>query len=118
MMHQKVLIWLAAGGFNLLGLTWLYTFIFTDYRNHWSKVMIPVGIISILFSLGLFYQKLPFVVGLVLLATCTSITTICILASSGAIHPLLLAVGVVSAIYACVLGPAAFKALRDNKTTS
>ena len=63
-LHQKVLIWIAAGGFNLIGLTWLCTFIFTNFRKHWANVMIPTGIISLLFSLGLFYQKLPFICGL------------------------------------------------------
>ena len=114
--HQKILIWIAAGGFNFLGLIWLYTFFFTKYRGHWANVMIPAGIISLMFSYGLFCQKISSVFSLIFLAAGSFIAAVYMQIAQGIIHPFLFAIAVVSAIYICILGPPLLKALKGNRT--
>ena len=115
-MHQKIFIWVAAGGLNLLGLIWLYTFIFTHYRGHWANVMVPAGIVSLIFSFGLLYLKLSFVFSLIFLAAGSLIAAVYMQVAQGIIHPFLFAITVVSAIYLCVLGPPLLKMLKGNNT--
>lgn len=115
-MHQKIFIWLAAGGLNFLGLIWLYTFIFTNYSGHRAKVMIPAGITSLIFSFGLLCLKPSFVLSLILLAAGLLIAAVYMQIAQGIIHPFLLAVAVVSATYICILGPPLLKVLKGNKT--
>jgi len=114
-MHQKVLIWLAAGGFNLLGLIWLYSFIVSGYRGHWAYAMVPAGIISLILSYGLICMKLSSVFSLTFFAAGTLFAAVYMQVAKGVIHPILLAIVIVSAIYICLLGPTLFKVMKGEK---
>ena len=112
--HQKILIWIAAGVFNFLGLVWLYTSLFANYRGHWARVMIPAGIASLLFSYGLYCQKPSSVFSLIFLAACLLIAAIYMQIAQGIVHPFLFTVAVVSATYICMLGPPLLKVSRSR----
>lgn len=45
--------------FAALGIRWLELFIFTSYREHLRIVMIPLGVIAVLFGFSLLYFSLP-----------------------------------------------------------
>jgi len=113
--HQKILIWIAAGVFNLLGLIWLYTFFFSNYRGHWANIMIPAGIISLIFSFGLFCQKPSSIFSLIFLAAGALIASVYMQIAQGIIHPFLFIIAIVSSTYICLLGPPLFKVLKRNK---
>lgn len=112
--HQKILIWIAAGGFNFLGIIWLYTFFFAN-RGHWANVLIPAGIISLIFSYGLFCQRLSSIFSLIFLSVGSLMAAVYMQIAKGIIHPVLFIIAVISAIYICILGPPLLGALKGNR---
>jgi len=66
--YHLVMARLAAVGFLILGLRWLYVFIFTDYRAHHRPIMIPLALLVVAFSAGLFYLKRTLILILILLS--------------------------------------------------
>src|SRR3954469_17080523 len=104
-MFQRTLIYIAAAALSLLGLRWLYLFIFTDYRSHRGIVVIPLALITLFLAFGLFRLS-PAAVGLLLaLAAIAGAGALYIQIAAASLQPLLATVGATSILYLCALVP-------------
>jgi hypothetical protein len=94
---------MSAFGFLALGGAWLYTFLFTNHRPHHAGVMIPVGMLMVLFAWGIFFLKRWCIVGALLMASFVFLSAAGFQWSAGQIHPFFLASSLVSALYMVML---------------
>ncbi len=69
--QHKLLIWLAALGSNILGLTWLVTYFTGTDHTHTGMFMLVVGIGALLLALGLYLLLKEAVITLVAVAITT-----------------------------------------------
>lgn len=108
-LYQIVLIRLAAFIFFLLGLRWLYIFLFTDYRSHQAIIMIPLGMLTILFSFGLLLLFRWCIFFLLVLMTSAFLITIYLQIVAFQIQPFLAVVSIVTVLYIILLTPQLYK---------
>lgn len=107
--YQIVLIRLAAIAYFGIGMTWLYIFVFTNYRAHHRVVMIPVAIASMLLSAGLFKLHRVFVAISLFVAVAIAVLAIYLQLASSMFNLSLLSVTVASFLYVGVVAPTVYK---------
>lgn len=107
--YHSVMARLAAVGFLLLGLRWLYVFIFTDYRAHHRPVMIPLALLVVAFSVGLFYLKRLFILMLILLSLFGFLGSLYIQIKFVHYNPFWLAIAVTTFVYLIVFALYAYR---------
>lgn len=97
--YHSIMARLAAVGFLIFGLRWLYVFIFTEYRAHHRPIMIPLALLVVVLSTGLFYLNRIFILILILLSLFAFLGSLYIQIKFVHYNPFWLAVSVTALIY-------------------
>jgi hypothetical protein len=110
----KLLARVMSVGFFAMGVAWLYTFLFTDFRPHHGMVMVPVGALTILLSVGLFQMircciAAGFIISIAVFSLSTWLQT-----SAGQLHVYFMVCSLVSIMYIVAF---AFLLLRSRGTS-
>lgn len=114
-LYHIVLIRLAALGFIYLGLGWLYIYIFTDYRSHLAFIMIPLGVLTILFSFGLLLLFRWCIFSLLVLMAIAFLITIYFQIVAFQVHPFLAVVGIITVLYIILLTPQLYRGRNQHR---
>jgi len=116
--YQVIFIRLAASILLLLGSRWLYLFLFTDYREHHAPVMIPLGIVTILYSISLLLLfRISIIISLIL-SIISFVFALYIQFSTFEFIFFLFLVCIVSLIYVVILLPTLLRKHSSSQATS